>query len=240
MTYSLFTFRGFGWKYMNDFKCPILVHQRKRLGKCNQNKIRNEMHEGPQKTGGKSGDSIEYPTFLVPEKNLSSKEWTLFFRWKYLLSRFVVNKQYRRVMARRLQDGEPWLRVTNYFFKSVALRIEGEWTLNRLVFNKVNLKAYAKTRAIYSYCTSQGLTKRGKGAREKVEVGFGFATIRDKKLLYGWTYILQNLLKKNGHYLRLPSLSSLYLPIVQSRHLFLGQCFQCYYFHNKDNLLQIL
>ena len=42
----------------------------KDLGKCNQNKIRNEMHEGPQKTGGKSVDSMEYPTFLVPREEL--------------------------------------------------------------------------------------------------------------------------------------------------------------------------
>ena len=44
----------------------------KDLGKCNQNKIRNEMHKRTHKKDGKSGDSIvvEYPVFLVPEEEL--------------------------------------------------------------------------------------------------------------------------------------------------------------------------
>jgi hypothetical protein len=56
---------------MNDFKCPICGAPTEKVWE-NAIKTRYGMRctKGHKKTGGKSGDSIEYPTFLVPREEL--------------------------------------------------------------------------------------------------------------------------------------------------------------------------
>ncbi|HEX7482830.1 MAG TPA: hypothetical protein VF350_05135 [Candidatus Bathyarchaeia archaeon] len=56
---------------MKDFKCPICGGPTEKIWE-NVTKTKYGMRctKGHQKTGGKSGDSIEYPTILVPREEL--------------------------------------------------------------------------------------------------------------------------------------------------------------------------
>ncbi len=60
---------------MKDFKCPICGGTTERIWE-NAAKTRYGMKytRGHTKTGGKSGNALEYHTLLVPRENLSSKE----------------------------------------------------------------------------------------------------------------------------------------------------------------------
>ena len=56
---------------MKDFKCPICGGSTEKIWE-NATKTKYGMRctKGHKKTGGKSGDSIEYPTILVPREEL--------------------------------------------------------------------------------------------------------------------------------------------------------------------------
>ena len=56
---------------MKDFKCPICGAPTEKIWE-NATKTKYGMRctKGHAKTGGKSGISIEYPTFLVPSEEL--------------------------------------------------------------------------------------------------------------------------------------------------------------------------
>ena len=56
---------------MKDFKCPICGGPTEKIWE-NATKTRYGMRctKGHKKTGGKSSNSLEYPTFLVPREEL--------------------------------------------------------------------------------------------------------------------------------------------------------------------------
>jgi hypothetical protein len=56
---------------MKDFKCPICGGPTEKIWE-NSTKTKYGMRctKGHTKTGGKSGSSMEYPTFLVPREEL--------------------------------------------------------------------------------------------------------------------------------------------------------------------------
>jgi hypothetical protein len=56
---------------MKDFKCPICGAPTEKIWEnATKTKYGMKCTKGHKKTSGKSGDSIEYPTFLVPEEEL--------------------------------------------------------------------------------------------------------------------------------------------------------------------------
>ncbi len=57
---------------MKDFKCPICGASTEKVWE-NATKTKYGMRctKGHKKTGGKSHDSIEFPTFLVPAEELT-------------------------------------------------------------------------------------------------------------------------------------------------------------------------